>query len=306
MRLSRRLLPECLAPRYGLAVALAWACCGFLAPATPAQQRLSLDAIVQQLDEKGSVALGKGQYLALTFDYTFDDARVEAIAFRPAAEGTYPGVLLIPGYSRSARDYIPIGLQLARAGYAAVAITQPGFGRSDGPADFVGPGTIATLEAGFQRFRHEPYVDRERMGLFGYSRGGMAAALLAVKMKDSGLLAAVFGAGIYDFKLAYDEIADDEIRANMEAEAGLTAEAIRRRTSVPLMENLVCPVLILHGAKDVNAPVSQAFLLRDRLAELDKEFEIKIFPDRDHDIGRENLYDSMLDFFARYLLPPGG
>jgi dipeptidyl aminopeptidase/acylaminoacyl peptidase len=129
----------------------------------------------------------------------------------------------------------------------------------------------------------------------------MAAALLAVRLKDTELQAAVFAAGIYDFKKAYDDIRLPGIRENMEREAGLSDAAVQARTSVTKMTALACPVLILHGEKDENAPVSQAYLLRDRLTELKKEFELKTFPDRAHDLGRQNLYDHTLAFFKRKL-----
>ena len=67
------------------------------------------------------------------------------------------------------------------------------------------------------------------------------------------------------------------------------------------MATLACPVLILHGEKDENAPVGQAYLLRDRLTELKTEFELKTFPDRDHDLGRQNLYDHTLEFLKQKL-----
>ncbi|MFI5106653.1 MAG: alpha/beta hydrolase family protein, partial [Terriglobales bacterium] len=63
---------------------------------------------------------------------------------------------------------------------------------------------------------------------------------------------------------------------------------------------LKCPVLILHGEKDKNVPVSQALLLRSRLTELHKEFEIKLFPDKEHSIGPEAA-DLAVDFFRRKL-----
>ena len=267
----------------------------------PAQQPLDLAKVVEALDKDGRVALDKGNVLALTYDYTVDGDSVEAIAFRPAADGKYPAVLLIPGYSKTARDYIPMGLRFAKEGFACVAITPRGFGKSAGKPDFVGPKTIAALEAGFQKFRKEPYVDGSRMGVFGYSRGAMAASLLAVRLKDTELRAAVFAAGIYDFKKAYAAIKLPGIRENMEAEAGLSEAAVQARTSVTKMATLACPVLILHGEKDENAPVGQAYLLRDRLTELKKEFELKTFPDRDHDLGRQNLYDHTLAFFKRKL-----
>lgn len=111
----------------------------------------------------------------------------------------------------------------------------------------------------------------------------------------------MLGAGVYDFKRQYDETGIAGIRENMKAETGMTEEAIDRRSSVLQMEKLKCPVLILHGEKDINVPVSQARLLRDRLTALKKEFEIKIFPDREHGIGPQNLYKYSLDFLKRKL-----
>jgi pimeloyl-ACP methyl ester carboxylesterase len=199
-----------------LALAGLLVCTGTL----PAQQPLDLAKVVEALDKDGRVALDRGNILALTYDYTVDGDSVEAIAFRPAADGKYPAVLLIPGFSRTARDYILLGLRFAKEGFACVAVTQRGFGKSSGKPDFVGPKTIAALEVGFRKFRKEPYIDSSRMGVFGYSRGAMAASLLAVRLKDTEVQAAVFAAGIYDLKKAYDDIKLPGIRANIEGEAG--------------------------------------------------------------------------------------
>lgn len=80
----------------------------------------------------------------------------------------------------------------------------------------------------------------------------------------------------------------------------MTRAAIRERSSILRMEVLKCPVLILHGEKDVNVPVSQAYALRDRLTQLHKDFEIKLFPDREHSIGPE-VIPLTVDFFKRRL-----
>ncbi len=88
----------------------------------------------------------------------------------------------------------------------------------------------------------------------------------------------------------------------MRDETGMTKEAVRERSSILQMERLKCPVLILHGEKDVNVPVSQALLLRDRVTQLHKESEIKLFPDREHSIGPE-VNDLTVDFFRRKLAP---
>lgn len=233
------------------------------------------------------------------YDYISDGLSIEALSFRPAGDGRFPGVLLIPGYQRTALDLISLGSALARSGFAAVAVTQPSFGKSQGKADYVGPLTLKVLTEGFRKFKRESYVDADRMGIYGYSRGGMAASLLAVRLDD--VRAAVFGAGIYDFQKAHDEVKIAGIRANMEAESGMTEAAVRERSSIFQMEKLKCPVLILHGEKDENVPVSQAYLLRDRLTALKKDFEIKLYPDKQHSLGAEEVATATIDFFKRRL-----
>jgi dipeptidyl aminopeptidase/acylaminoacyl peptidase len=280
-----------------LALAAGWV----IVPRVSAQQKLDLAKVVERLEADGRVSVDEGRVQILRYDYAFDGDEVEAIAFRPSADGRYPGVLLIPGFSRTARDYIPMGIRFAKEGFACVAVTQRGFGKSRGAADFVGPKTVAALEAGLHKFSAEPYVDGSRLGILGYSRGAMAASLLAVRAKQADLKAAVFAAGVYDFKKAYDDIKLAGIRANMEHESGLSETAVKERTSLTKMGDLNCPVLILHGEKDENAPVNQAYMLRDRLKELNKEFELKVFPDAGHDIGRQNLYDHALGFLKRKL-----
>jgi dipeptidyl aminopeptidase/acylaminoacyl peptidase len=260
-------------------------------------QQQGLEQITEAIQKQGCTTLQSGVKVC-RYDYTVDGRAVEALSFRPAGEGRFPGVLMIPGYSRTAWNLIPLGVCLAGSGFAGVGVSQPGFGKSNGPADYVGPKTLKVLMEGYRKLQREPYVDEKRMGIYGFSRGGMAASLLAVELDD--VRAAVFGAGIYDFKRAHDEVTLPGIRENMMAETGMTAEAIRARSSVQRMDRLKCPVLILHGEKDVNVPVSQAVLLRERLKALGRDFEIKLFPDREHGIGPE-VTTMTLDFFERRL-----
>jgi dipeptidyl aminopeptidase/acylaminoacyl peptidase len=261
------------------------------------QQSPERQRVLDALEKDGCTTLEKVKLCK--YDYASNGSNVEAISFRPIADGRYPAVLLIPGFQRTAADQIYLGRILADEGYASLAVTQPGFGKSTGKADYVGPATIEALTAGFKRFKREPFVDAKRMGIFGYSRGGMAASLMAVKLDD--VRAVVLGAGIYDFKKAYDEVKIEGIRANMKAESGMTPQAIEERSSILQMKKLRCPVLILHGEKDENAPVSQAIALRDTLTSLKKDFEIRLFPNAPHGIPREELIPLVVDFLNRRL-----
>ena len=262
-------------------------------------QQTTTSKIREALATSDCASVEGTQIKVCKYDYVSDGLTIEALTFRPAGTGRFPGVLMIPGFQRTALDLISLGVALAREGIAGVGISQPGFGRSQGKLDYVGPNTLKVLKEGFEKFKREPYVDRNRLGIYGFSRGGMAASLLVVQLDD--IDAAVLGAGIYDFKKAHDEATIEGIRRNMEIETGWTEAAIRERSSVFKMENLKCPVLILHGEKDENVPVTQAYLLRDRLTELKKEFEIKLFPDRPHGIGPE-VTTMTVDFFKSRLI----
>lgn len=261
-------------------------------------QGAAVEAVEKALDSGTCAVLDAEKVRACPYSYTADGQAIEAISFRPTSPGRYPAAMLIPGHARTARNQVALGVRLAAEGIAAIAVSQPGYGQSPGPADFVGPKTIRSLIAGYRKFQREPFVDGTRMGIYGFSRGGMAASLMAVELDD--LKAAVFGAGVYDFKRAHDEATIPGIAANMRAETGMTEEAIRIRSSVLRMDKLKCPVLILHGEKDANVSVNQALLLRDRLKALNKEFEIRLFPDREHGIGPE-VGVMTIDFFKRRL-----
>jgi dipeptidyl aminopeptidase/acylaminoacyl peptidase len=216
----------------------------------------SAESIAKTVNKQGCLALEQSGVKVCAYDYKVDGREVEAFSFQPVGSEPAPGVLMIPGYQRTAVNLIPLGVRLAADGFAGVAVTQPGFGKSQGPADFVGPRTLKVLIFAYRRLQHEPFVDPKRMGIYGYSRGGMAASLLVLDLED--VKAAVLGAGIYDFKKAYDDSTLPGVRANMRAETGMTREAIRERSSILRMEKLRCPVRILHGEKDVNVPATQA------------------------------------------------
>jgi dipeptidyl aminopeptidase/acylaminoacyl peptidase len=59
-------------------------------------------------------------------------------------------------------------------------------------------------------------------------------------------------------------------------------------------------VLILHGEDDKNVPVSQAKLLAKRLGDLHKEFDLRLFPGREHGIGPE-VGALTIEFFQKHL-----
>lgn len=270
-----------------------------LTPALAGAQQLTREQIIAALEKDGCVTLTERKTKICKDDYTSDGKLVEAISFRPLAEGKFPGLMLIPGHQGPATVNITIGSIFAQQGFACFSVGQPGSGKTQVELDFVGPKTIKAMIVGFEKFKRESFVDATKMGIFGYSRGGMAAALMATKLKD--LKAVVLGAGVYDFQRAYDETTIEGIRENMRAETGMTPKAIRERSAILDIDRVKAAILILHSEKDENVPVSQALLLRDRLTKLKKDYEIKLFPEGKHGWITGDLISTALDFLSRKL-----
>jgi len=261
-------------------------------------QRISLEDI---LEKEGCVKSEQSNITICKYDYMANGRKIEAFTIRPIAEGKYPGIVLLAG-REGAKTSFTFASILARKGFACVAISEPGYGKSEGKADFMGPASIDVFAMGFRKFRRERFVDTANIGVYGYSRGGMAASLLTLKLGQE-VKAAVFGAGVYDLKRAYDETKFDAIRESIKSEAGFTDKAMRERSSIRLMQKLRTPVLIIHGENDDNVPTNQALLLRDRLARLKKDFEIVILADHKHGQLKGDFIDPVISFFIRKLKP---
>src|SRR6266545_152234 len=188
-------------------------------------QQPSRNTLDETLEKEGCATLEKSKVKICKYDYLAHSKKIEAFTIRPLADGKYPGLVLLAG-REGAKSSFTLETIFAQQGFACVAISELGYGKSEGKPDFMGHDSIDAFAVGFKKFKSEPFVDAEKMGVFGYSRGGMAASLLTVKLGKA-VKAAVFGAGIYDFKSAYDETGFDGIRESMRAETGMTERAIR-------------------------------------------------------------------------------
>ena len=262
-------------------------------------QRLNLQKIFEVLESNDCATVGGGKIKVCKYDFNFENKLVEAIITRPIREEKFPSLMLLPGFERTAKDLIPYGVMYAHEGFASVAITPPGFGKSEGKPDFVGAETQKIFAAGWEKFKQESFVDVKKMGIYGHSRGGMAASLMALQLADA--KAVVAASGIYDFQKAFDEIQFKGIKNKMLEESGMTDEEIKIRSSLWKMAKLEIPMLILHGEKDDKTLVNQAYLLRDKLSVLKKDFEIKIFPEAGHLLDENEVILITTDFFRRKL-----
>lgn len=230
--------------------------------------------------------------------------KIEIFSTKPAGNGPYPAVLLIHGHQEQVKNggeaFVKTGRlgMLARQGYVTAAISQPGYGNSDGPPDYCGPFTQeAALEA-LDFLRRQPFVNPNKIALYGYSRGAIVASMVATR--DPKLAAVVLGAGAYDFFSWYPTPLRG-IAANIRREAGTSAEAFRARSALYHAGEIKAPVLLLHGAQDERIPVRQAEVFFERLRANGVAVKMKIFPGAGHGIPVDEQYGEMYPFLAEFL-----
>lgn len=230
--------------------------------------------------------------------------KVEILWTQPAGDGPYSAVLLIHGHQEQITDggeaFVKTGRLgiLASRGYVAASLSQPGYGNSDGPADYCGPITQDAVLVGLDFLRKQSFVAANKVAIYGYSRGAVVASMVATK--DPTLAAVVLGAGAYDFFSWYPTPLRG-IDANIRQEAGTSAEAFRARSAIYHVDKIKAPILLLHGTQDERIPVRQAEAFFEKLKASGVKVEMKIFPKAGHGIPIDEQYREIYPFLEEFL-----
>ncbi|MGE3309736.1 MAG: DPP IV N-terminal domain-containing protein [Limisphaerales bacterium] len=145
-----------------------------------------------------------------------------------------------------------------------------------------------------------PYLDRERVGIWGWSGGGsmtLNALLKYPKLYQAGIaVAAVPNMRLYDtiYQERYMGLPDDNV------------DGYRNGSPLHFAHQLEGSLLIVHGTGDDNVHYQGMEALVDRLVHHKKQFEMLVYPNRTHSISEgqntsAHLRQAMLDFWKRRL-----
>ncbi|HVR29854.1 MAG TPA: DPP IV N-terminal domain-containing protein [Thermoanaerobaculia bacterium] len=145
----------------------------------------------------------------------------------------------------------------------------------------------------------QPWVDRERLGLWGWSGGG-TNTLYSVLRRPGVWRAAVAGAPVTDWRL-YDSIWTERYLDHPETnEAGY-----RDSSPVTWAPALADALLVVHGTADDNVHPQNTYALVRELVKAGRPFEQAIYPGEKHafgDTANRHFYQRMEEFFDRWLL----
>jgi dipeptidyl-peptidase 4 len=153
---------------------------------------------------------------------------------------------------------------------------------------------------GVKSLRSRSYVDAERVGIFGTSYGGTAAATCLLRFPNV-FQAAVSCSPVTDYR-NYDTIyAERYMWIPQENKEGYDAAAV-----MTYANNLKGRLLLYYGTADNNVHPNNSMQLIRALQRAGKSFEVQVGPDQGH--GAVNQ-DRMMEFFIENLVlrpPPSG
>lgn len=237
---------------------------------------------------------------------------VELFVEMPESDGPSPIILFVHGYQweqrPGGRAFVEIIgdrpelatidegriQEMARRGYIAASVSQPGFGDSAGPSDFCGPRTQKAVMAALDYLLSLPNADKTRVALYGVSRGAATSSMVATK--DNRITALILMAGVYDLEEFYPT-GDKYLDENILNETGATPEAFAERAALRYADRIKAHTLILHGEQDTRGEVlSQAERLAAKLEENGTPVRLRIYKDRPHQIPIPEQWEEITPF----------
>ncbi len=144
-----------------------------------------------------------------------------------------------------------------------------------------------------------PFVDAKRIGIWGWSYGGYVTALCMTKGAD------VFSAGIAVAPVTnwrnYDNIYTERFMRTPQE----NPEGYDQNSPTNFASKLKGKLLLVHGGSDDNVHMQNTMEFAAKLVELDKAFEMQIYPNKNHSIyggkTRVHLYKRMTAFLLQNL-----
>jgi dipeptidyl-peptidase 4 len=161
----------------------------------------------------------------------------------------------------------------------------------------MGDNTLPDQISGLKQLQQKyPYMDLDRVGVWGHSGGGYATADAMFSYPDF-------------YKVGISESGNHDNR-NYEDDWGeryiglLEKDNYEKQANQLYAKNLKGKLLIAHGNMDDNVPPSNSFLVVDALIKANKDFDLVIFPNATHGYGADSYYmmRKRWDYFVQYLM----
>jgi dipeptidyl aminopeptidase/acylaminoacyl peptidase len=235
-----------------------------------------------------------------------DGKTVCACLQKPEGDGPFPAVIFIhggwgdnPEYTRTMLDW-SVAKLLFKKGFVVFS--------TDYRVDLSGK-DIDDIVAAFAYTTKLPYVDERKIAYFGDSHGAYLAVMAATQTHPFAL---IHGWGVADMAEWYRHIIDipasyyKKVSEDLEKSLGGTPdqvpEAYRQVSPTTHVANIPCPILILHGEKDEDVPVTHAHFLAQAIEKAGGTYELKIFENAGHGLRSPEVRQEMDSTVLKFVL----
>ena len=141
-------------------------------------------------------------------------------------------------------------------------------------------------------------VDASRIAIWGWSYGGYISALSMSKSK-------LFKAGISVAPITHWKYYDTAFTERFMRMPKENPKGYSSSSPIDLADNLSGRLLLIHGTMDDNVHIQNSYEYADKLIQAGKQFDMFIYPNRDHSIrggnARMHLYQMKFDFLEKNL-----
>lgn len=156
---------------------------------------------------------------------------------------------------------------------------------------------VEDMIQGVKYLRTLPYIDAERIGIWGWSYGGYTTIMCMLKAADY-FKVGVAVAPVTDWK-NYDTIYTERYMDTLES----NLEGYENSSANKYANNLKGKLLLIHGSADDNVHLSNTMQLAHEFQRLNKPFHMMIYPRKMHGIGevRDHLFHQITDYILKNL-----
>jgi dienelactone hydrolase len=196
----------------------------------------------------------------------FEGSALVGVLRRPARDGAWPAVVLIPGLDSTKEEFRATEALFLERGMATFSVDGPGQGEAEydlpirGDWEVPGAAVVDHLAA-------QPGIDRHRIGIWGVSLGGYYAPRAASGVP--GVRACIALAGPYNFGAIWEGL-PLLTRNTFRVRSGTATDEQARAHALTLSlegctERITCPLYVVMGRHDRINPWQQAQQLVDEL-----------------------------------------
>ncbi len=193
---------------------------------------------------------------------------------------------------------------LAQQGYIVVSVDARGTGyrgRDFKHSTYLQLGKSETQDqiAAAKKLGAMPYIDKNRIGIFGWSYGGYMSSLCITKGADV-FKSAIAVAPVTNWRY-YDNIYTERFMRTPQE----NGENYDLNSPINHVEKLKGNYLLVHGSADDNVHFQNTMEMTNKLISANKPFDLMVYPNRDHSIyggnARLHLYNLMTKFILEKL-----